>query len=262
MTIRQRLRWYARKLRRVDRPRVFTVADRRIVIHHRGEIAHLNAIDQVFTQRQYEIPAIGANMHAAAHAHYAAIVAAGGVPLIIDAGANIGASALWLAATYPAALIVAVEPAADNLALLRQNCATRQYDIHAAAIGPADGETMLTNIAAGADGYQTRDDAPDGTPVPVISIATLLHAHPTAEPFLLKVDIEGAEKALFSGDGAMLDRFPIIAMEPHDWMLPGQRTALPFFRFHVEHERDFGYQGENIFSFSAAIITGRLEPRR
>jgi FkbM family methyltransferase len=38
----------------------------------------------------------------------------GQTPLILDLGANIGASAVWFAVRYPAAHIVAFEPHPDN----------------------------------------------------------------------------------------------------------------------------------------------------
>ncbi len=51
-------------------------------------------------------------------------------------------------------------------------------------------------------------------------------------PFLLKLDIEGAEKPLFDGDCSTIATFSIIIMEPHDWSLfPGQRDVARFFAF-------------------------------
>ncbi len=70
------------------------------------------------------------------------------------------------------------------------------------------------------------------------------------EPFILKVDIEGAEKALFNQDWDLLDRFGVVVMESHDFMLPGQLTSSSFFAFHSSHRRDFLYNRENLFSIA------------
>jgi hypothetical protein len=72
----------------------------------------------------------------------------------------------------------------------------------------------------------------------------------TYTPFLLKVDIEGAEKSLFTGPAAVLDQFPIIIMEPHDWMLPGLQTSVEFFRFHAAAGREFSMKNENVVSIA------------
>ena len=265
MDLRRALRWYGGKLMRVGRPKRFTVNGTPVVIHHRATIAHFNTIAQCFQLRQYEIPELGANLRAKTQAYYQAILARGATPLIIDAGANIGAAALWHAAMYPAAHIVAVEPATDNVILLRQNCTTPNIDIRAAAIGPHDGTITLTDPGVGADSYRTVDDPSRGYEVPLISIASIMKDYPSPayEPFILKVDIEGAEQQLFSGDPDGLAQFPVVAMEPHDWMLPGQQTSVPFFHFHASQKRDFSYHQENLFSFSPALVatkTGRTGP--
>ena len=91
-----------------------------------------------------------------------------------------------------------------------------------------------------------------GPEVPMLSLATLLAAKPEAlyVPFILKIDIEGAETALFDGDCSAVGRFPIIIMEPHDWLLPGQHSSLGFFRFHAAAGREFCVKNENIASIA------------
>jgi len=69
-------------------------------------------------------------------------------------------------------------------------------------------------------------------------------------PFILKIDIEGAEKELFDHSLEIIAAFPLIIFEPHDFYMPGARTASPFFRFHAETGRDFAFHYENIFSMN------------
>jgi FkbM family methyltransferase len=179
---------------------------------------------------------------------YREIVASGKKPLIVDCGANIGASVLWFTARYPEAHIVAVEPSPVNFALLRKNCLGLDVDLRQAGIGPADG-IAWTNNPDDELGCKTNEDH-DGIEVDIISLKTILAAKPASgyTPFLLKVDIEGAEKSLFTGPASVLNKFPLILMEPHDWLFPGQRTSVEFFRFHAHAGREFAMHDENIAS--------------
>jgi hypothetical protein len=90
------------------------------------------------------------------------------------------------------------------------------------------------------------------------SLGTLLASKPstTYVPFLLKLDIEGAEKTLFDGDCSTIDQFPLVVMEPHDWLLPGQLTSHGFFRFHADACRELVVNHENIASIACHAISG------
>lgn len=69
-----------------------------------------------------------------------------------------------------------------------------------------------------------------------------------AEPFIAKIDIEGAERDLFQEPTAWVDRFPLLIVELHDWFMPRQRTAAPFLTCVAQRDRDFVYVSENVFS--------------
>jgi len=79
-------------------------------------------------------------IHARVTTRYAEIMSSGRKPVIVDAGANIGAASLWFRKTYPRAAIVAVEPDPKNLRVLRLNVERRQEIIVVpAAIGSREG---------------------------------------------------------------------------------------------------------------------------
>ena len=44
-------------------------------------------------------------------------------------------------------------------------------------------------------------------------------------PFLIKIDIEGHEKDLFESNIEWFDKFQIVIIEIHDWMLPGESIS-------------------------------------
>jgi FkbM family methyltransferase len=228
-------------------------------VAHRGHTFNLEhrrwsqddalAIEQCFTHAQYDMP-IGAHGVLIENL-YREIVASGLQPLIIDCGANIGASVAWFAAHYPEAHIVAVEPAPENFALLRRNCAGLDVDLRSAGIGSVDGRAYLDKSSGCEMSYRTTSER-QGIEIDLISIGSLLASKPSTAyaPFLLKIDIEGAEKNLFDGDTDPINRFPLIILEPHDWLMPGQHTSQEFFRFHAAAGREFCMKHENVASIA------------
>ena len=65
---------------------------------------------------------------------------------------------------------------------------------------------------------------------------------------MVKIDIEGIEQDLFMANTEWIDRFPVIIIELHDWLFPGQRTSSTFLKSIGIRDRDFVYVHENIFS--------------
>lgn len=220
---------------------------RQTAILHRRTFADYSVIQQCFEDRQYDLPRSG---HCAMiDSLYQQILASARQPLIVDCGANIGASVLWFTSRYPRAHVLAVEPAPDNFELLQRNCAHLDVDLRQAAIASEDGFASLFDPGEGSLAYRTVPAGPESG-LETVSLQTLLNQKPAATytPFLLKLDIEGAEKPLFDGDCSAIADFPIIIMEPHDWFLPGQGTSLGFFRFHAQAGRELLIRHENIIS--------------
>lgn len=190
---------------------------------------------QVFVDREYDSPNLPAR-----------------AGTIVDLGANIGLASLFLAARYPAARILAVEPDADNFTLLATNLAPfgERVTPLLAAAWPQDGHiTLLQEDGAGAPlgswGVQVAD-RPGGAIVPCHNVATLLDRADFDRIDILKVDIEGAELEVFAQDSARwLSRVDLIAIETHDRFRAGSeaavRTALaPLFD-------ELPPRGENLF---------------
>jgi predicted O-methyltransferase YrrM len=98
---------------------------------HRGTRADLGVIEQIFQQQDYSLKPLqrGAELQAL----YERIAGAGQAPLILDAGANIGASVLYFAQAFPRARIAALEPARNNFEVLQANIAGLEVDARCAA---------------------------------------------------------------------------------------------------------------------------------
>lgn len=229
----------------------------KVEVWHRGTSADLFVIWQCFYQNQYNFPIT--EFHRPFHQRateslYRRILSSGKQPLIVDCGANIGTSVLWFHTRYPEARIIAIEPAADNIALLRRNCHIPEVRIVHAAVAGTDGRMVLVDPGESTNGYRVvssdSQGSSHGREVDAISLNTVLAdtSSENVEEFILKVDIEGSEKALFSDSWETFDRFPVILVEQHDFMMPGQSTAQNFFKYHASRQRDFLFGSENIFS--------------
>lgn len=169
-------------------------------------------------------------------------------PLIVDCGANIGTSAVWFSQLFPKAETVAIEPDSGNFDLLKNN--TAGLNVHAVrgAIAGKSGVLRLVDPGEGEWGYRTMGDGIPLGEVRAYSMAELVSVMPESVPFILKIDIEGAEGDLFRDDVDLYAQFPVIVIELHDWMLPGGGTSRPFLEWHIARDRDFVYHGENVFS--------------
>lgn len=180
---------------------------------------------QTLRNREYSIavPAFAAQLEA----RCAAIVADGERPVIVDAGANIGAAALWFAHAYPAATIVAVEPDPANAALLRHNLAAIG-DRHIAMEAAIGAEPGFVAIEGGdGEGWAVRTArATQG--VSVVTIADAVARVEKGRLFIAKIDIEGFEEDLFTSNTGWIDEAEAVFVEPHDWMLPERRTSRAF----------------------------------
>ncbi len=103
---------------------------------------------QVFRYREYDLK--GTGQWPRVQAAYEALLAAGKRPIIIDAGANVGASTLYFATTYPEAIVVAIEPDAENLELCRRN--TRSCPNVRLVEAGLGGEAGLVELRGGENG--------------------------------------------------------------------------------------------------------------
>jgi FkbM family methyltransferase len=143
---------------------------------------------------------------------------------IIDLGANIGLASLYLAARYPSARILAVEPNPSSFDLLMTNlrrliASGRCQTLKAAVWGS---ETILTGGSDSKDHFSTfatrrpKETERDYVEIPGVPIAKIIADSGFARVDLMKVDIEGAEVELFSGELSWLQRVRAIAIEFHD----------------------------------------------
>ena len=181
--------------------------------------------------------------------------------LIVDAGANIGASAVYFAKMFSGAVVFAIEPDVMNCHLLEINTiGLNVFNFHG-AISSVDGVLALEDPGRSDWGFMTRPIVDSSSlkntkKVKSISPSSILDHSSTrnTNPLILKIDIEGGEDDLFAGDTGWLNKFPLIIIELHDWMLPFSGSSRNFIKAVAQHDFDFVHRGENIFLFNRQLL--------
>ena len=174
--------------------------------------------------------------------------------LIIDAGANIGAAALYFSFRFSSSRIIAIEPERKNCELLRMNCAGLNITIVEAALGCEAGKSFLSDPGLSDWGFRTGDTGE--YEVDVVTVDQLFNTcdKEKVAPLICKIDIEGGEANLFKCNYSWLERFPLVIIELHDWLLPGEGNSRNFLKAALEFDFDFVYRGENLFCFNNALL--------
>ncbi len=150
--------------------------------------------------------------------------------VIVDAGANIGLFAIYLARQNARCKVVALEPFAENFRYLEANAAaatTGNVACLQVALGAQFGRGQMESVGTRSLDHVLRATAGNGDGVPVIPLSGLFELAGAKEINFLKVDIEGSEHAVFAAATAeTIARFQRIAMEYHDQLAPGTLTLL------------------------------------
>ncbi len=199
------------------------------VFHLRKNFSDKYTFTQVFLDQQYAIPVSFAPR------------------TIIDGGANIGLSTAYLAHRFPQATVVAIEPSLGNFQMLEKN--TRSFTKikgHHKGIWCRDAILTIINKADHDNAFMVEEVAEAGPDAfPAISIATIMKEQGWEQIDILKLDIEGSEKEVFSsGYAEWLPKTRLIIIELHDHMRKGASSAV--FKAVGEYRFSFSMQHENL----------------
>jgi FkbM family methyltransferase len=214
---------------------------------------------KIFGKREYDFSSL--YQFSRVTAAYRSILEAGKTPIIIDAGANVGAATIWFSELFPLASIIAVEPDSANAEMCRMNTRTRpNVRVIEAAIGSESGEVSLIFPADNA-GWATRtvrNGNTGGVAVKTIPELVSDFRNPTSL-LLVKIDIEGFENDLFGSNIGWINEVEVIIIEPHDWLFPGQGTSSRFQRVIGERGFELLISGENLVYVRLPPIARGLE---
>ena len=153
-----------------------------------------STLRQVFRDQEYRLPERVAER---VDREIKRIRASGSVPVVVDAGANIGAASIWFRSRFPEAAIVAIEPDASNAAIARKNIAgLRGVILIEAAVGA---EAGFVSVIAAEQGWAVKTERAS-TGCPVVTIDQAVKAVPSGKLLAVKIDIEGFESDLFKSN--------------------------------------------------------------
>lgn len=168
--------------------------------------------------------------------------------IIIDAGANIGFTTLFFAKCYPTARIISLEPDQKNFELLKKN--TLGYPNITpilAALWNKKGTIEIMDRGYGVRGFMVENSNSTNTVASMSSttLAELILEYKIQTIDILKMDIEGSEKEVFSVDTEKwLPITKCLVIELHDRMKPGCSQAV--FNALSHYNFECSIKGENL----------------
>lgn len=182
--------------------------------------------------------------------------ARGRIPVIVDAGANVGYSALDFAERFPDAVVIAVEPDPETFAELVANCIgePRIQPIHAAVWSHEGGVSLLAGSEQGSWAHKV---AGLGA-TPSRTLASLLALVPEGRPLIIKLDIEGAEREVCAASGEDLRQAACLMIEPHDFLSPGSACLSALYGALAGRQVDTLLRGENLIIYASSLV--QLQP--
>lgn len=139
------------------------------------------------------------------------------VAVVVDAGANVGATSVYFSHLYPDAVIHSVEPASGPRELLERNTADRRVVVHPIGLGTDDGVADLYQGAEGASIMGSlfrrpwnRDESEE---VDVRSTRAWADEIGLERIDVLKVDVEGSEVDVLRGLAHLLPTTKVVYVE-------------------------------------------------
>jgi FkbM family methyltransferase len=163
---------------------------------------------------------------------------------IIDAGANIGLASIYFANQYPEANIISIEPQTDNFCLLQKNTGSyKNISCVNAALWHKEEFISIVNPDSLSASFMVEATAKAETKA--VTINSILEQFNWNRIDILKIDIEGAEKEVFSGNTDWLGKVKLLIIELHDNYKPD--CTKTFFKAIESYSYQAYFHHENIF---------------
>jgi len=188
---------------------------------------------------------------------YDRLVPTNKAPLIIDAGANIGAATVYFAFSFPRARLVAIEPERSNFELLAANTAGLPVECLHAVVAAVAGISKVVdpgNKFAGSQTMASDESTKAAHAFAGVSINEIYERNAQAAlPFIVKIEIERCEGEIFSANTEWVDRTPIIIVQLHDCLIPGTKNSRALVEYLADRNRDLVYLHDCIFSIDREL---------
>lgn len=158
-----------------------------------------------------------------------------GEPLrIIDAGSNIGLTAIYLKCHFPASTIICLEPQQGNFELLQKNITANNLEgvfsyrkaLWSRSVVLQPKQQFRDNLAWSFAVEESASPASSTDSVDGITLSQLMGMHQWEKIDILKIDIEGAEAVLFIDKDFQdaLSKVKVIAIEIHEEVIMREKV--------------------------------------
>lgn len=172
--------------------------------------------------------------------------------VIVDAGANIGLTSVFFANLFPRARIIAIEPESGNFEMLKRNVVSypNVVPLHA-ALWNRNEEIDIVDAGTGYWGFMTaaKQEIADRAAgfmhsIHAFTVDRIVSDYALPVIDILKIDIEGAEREVFSDTSAWIDKVEAMIVELHERKKRGCNRA--FYRGSEGFEHEW-MSGEHVF---------------
>lgn len=230
--------------------RTYKVPGYRHPFYLRDSVADHATFRQCLVMQQYNFQTFPQNERLMRYYHES--IARNETPLIIDCGGNVGLATRWFAERFREACIVVIEPDTENFELLTKN--TKELGAQVVrlqgGIWDRPAKLVITNPEAGAAAFQVKEiDVNSDSGIRAYTISEICEMHDATAPFIVKLDIEGAQSTLFRSNTDWVKNTPLITLELDDWLLPWSGCNRSFFSCVSQYPADYLLKDESIFYF-------------
>ena len=172
-------------------------------------------------------------------------------PVIIDTSASIGCSSLLFANAFPDVEILSIEPDAETISLLIDNCASvpRIHAIH--------GTLVSLEVMDRGDPKKSCDWAitlKGRNSVATLALETLLTGFYEVRPLIIKLDTVGAEIEVNKGSMDVFGDVPCVLVEPKDRSHPAPKALSPLIENLVGRNIDTLVMGDNLCLLDPLLV--------
>lgn len=205
------------------------VSDIKFPISYRPDTTDTILLNSIFLNNQYKIP-FEINPK-----------------FIIDGGGNVGFTAVYFANKYPDATIISIEPESSNYKILKHNTSFyKNIKTIQSALWNDDAEVKVVDIGHREWGFIVEPCVKEvEDTIRAITISSILKNSGFNEIDILKLDIEGSEREVFSSNyDQWLSKVKILIIEIHDDMKIGSKENV--FNAISQYNFEMSSLGENL----------------
>jgi FkbM family methyltransferase len=173
---------------------------------------------------------------------------------VVDGGAYIGLSSVWLARDFPEAMIFAVEPDPANAEMVRRNAAAwPNIVVVEAGLWDRPATLGLKHDVQEPWSVRVAEASGEGASTPTVTINELMARAGASELLTVKLIIEGSERAVFRSALEWLDKTQNVIFMPGDWATPGKGGGRLAFAALATQPFDWIIDGQSVHCYRVPV---------